>query len=461
MQPNKQRVPILLYVGALRQLQKIDKHNIKQKVHDFIHYMIYEIFYQKRFHNSTTFIINLLHVIEFQIKVIQKGLYTISINRENVKDALPMNYNDIICRYVMKWCKIVFHVYFKKIKLPLLYYRIMKLLDPDYSDISELKIYLNNAKQRTSIQDSQLHEQWLSEDLKSTPTQCKLLCNWLIIQDNSRKNNYSDMMFKDMYDSFKYILHFYMNESKYIHISITDWMSIVILILFIILQITTFGIIPRKYILRRLKIFIKAAIIFASDEDIKACLLTCLAEIRYMLHKNNKYWKVDRNITNCISIYVSITNDKQRSKAKHILQRYNILHRLKYLTIQIDTYKACKHQLHTMENELNLKKKNQMPTYVQKYTTPAKLFLSQVQEHIIDNIQFNIMKNIIKFRQCAYDNCLKSNLKKYQKCKRCKSVFYCCRNHQKRDWNVNHRLVCVANKKRKCQQSNLRQYDFQ
>ena len=49
-----------------------------------------------------------------------------------------------------------------------------------------------------------------------------------------------------------------------------------------------------------------------------------------------------------------------------------------------------------------------------------------------------INKNKHKF--CAYGNCI--NLKKNKKCANCERKYYCCKRHQKIDWNTKHRYDC-------------------
>ena len=57
-------------------------------------------------------------------------------------------------------------------------------------------------------------------------------------------------------------------------------------------------------------------------------------------------------------------------------------------------------------------------------------------------------------KQCNYIKCNKSNrkmksqknnndiCKKLKLCSKCKSAFYCTRNHQKKDWKYSHKYVC-------------------
>merc|ERR1712228_154305 len=54
---------------------------------------------------------------------------------------------------------------------------------------------------------------------------------------------------------------------------------------------------------------------------------------------------------------------------------------------------------------------------------------------------FRVMKNLCYFKECNYSEC-RAKDKKLEVCKKCKSVYYCCREHQKRDWKLNHRKEC-------------------
>eukprot|EP01084_Bolivina_argentea_P029935 55536_1 len=71
-----------------------------------------------------------------------------------------------------------------------------------------------------------------------------------------------------------------------------------------------------------------------------------------------------------------------------------------------------------------------------------------IKRYINDPKYFNIMKNMAQLKQCNYIKCNRKDLRKYKVCKRCKSVFYCNKSHQKRDWNMSHRLNCVELKYR-------------
>ena len=62
---------------------------------------------------------------------------------------------------------------------------------------------------------------------------------------------------------------------------------------------------------------------------------------------------------------------------------------------------------------------------------------------------FNVMNNVIKIRMCNYELCVRKDLKRYRICQRCKSVYYCCRNHQKKDWvRGDHKRYCEERKDR-------------
>ena len=75
---------------------------------------------------------------------------------------------------------------------------------------------------------------------------------------------------------------------------------------------------------------------------------------------------------------------------------------------------------------------------------------SSVMKRVLTNKStYNIISNMIKGKQCNYIACNNKTLRRYKICKRCKSVFYCNRLHQKLDWNQgNHRTYCVKRDKR-------------
>ena len=76
-------------------------------------------------------------------------------------------------------------------------------------------------------------------------------------------------------------------------------------------------------------------------------------------------------------------------------------------------------------------------------------YIKRMGQCLINPIYYNIMNNFIKMRQCNYNKCNRKDLAKYKICKRCKSVFYCCRRHQKLDWNRgDHKTFCVERESR-------------
>eukprot|EP01084_Bolivina_argentea_P145390 254837_1 len=57
------------------------------------------------------------------------------------------------------------------------------------------------------------------------------------------------------------------------------------------------------------------------------------------------------------------------------------------------------------------------------------------------NKWYQVMKNICFMKECNYSKCRTKSVK-LSKCKKCKSVYYCCRDHQKIDWKIKHRTEC-------------------
>eukprot|EP01084_Bolivina_argentea_P260549 440035_1 len=60
---------------------------------------------------------------------------------------------------------------------------------------------------------------------------------------------------------------------------------------------------------------------------------------------------------------------------------------------------------------------------------------------------YQIMKNLCCFKECNYSKC-KAKDKKMSICSTCKSVYYCCRKHQKNDWKIKHRFECQIREQR-------------
>eukprot|EP01083_Nonionella_stella_P123009 370431_1 len=75
-------------------------------------------------------------------------------------------------------------------------------------------------------------------------------------------------------------------------------------------------------------------------------------------------------------------------------------------------------------------------------------YVRQMQRYINDKKWFTVMNNVIKLKQCNYIRCNRKDLKQLKACERCKSVFYCCRRHQKMDWNTEHRIYCTYSAER-------------
>eukprot|EP01084_Bolivina_argentea_P035040 64977_1 len=93
--------------------------------------------------------------------------------------------------------------------------------------------------------------------------------------------------------------------------------------------------------------------------------------------------------------------------------------------------------------------KQRIKNYSKFYASQQdKIFLNRVKKYINDSKYYNIINNVIRLKQCNYIECNRKDLKSFSVCKFCKSAYYCCRQHQKKDWNTNHRKYCVRNEKR-------------
>ena len=60
---------------------------------------------------------------------------------------------------------------------------------------------------------------------------------------------------------------------------------------------------------------------------------------------------------------------------------------------------------------------------------------------------YRVLKNIVSMKECNYSQCRAKNIK-LEICSKCKSVYYCCKKHQKLDWKIKHRFECKQYEKR-------------
>eukprot|EP01084_Bolivina_argentea_P279743 478276_1 len=68
-------------------------------------------------------------------------------------------------------------------------------------------------------------------------------------------------------------------------------------------------------------------------------------------------------------------------------------------------------------------------------------------KYITNDKYYQIMKNICAFKECNYYKCKRKDIS-LLKCSGCVSVYYCCKTHQKIDWNSHHRNECEELKRR-------------
>ena len=95
----------------------------------------------------------------------------------------------------------------------------------------------------------------------------------------------------------------------------------------------------------------------------------------------------------------------------------------------------------------NLTQKQKMSMMRSKLTNI--MFNKDIFVHLILN-NILTLRNIVSVKECNWKNCKKKNIK-LMKCKRCKSVYYCSKICQKKDWilsNKSHKSVCKVSKKR-------------
>lgn len=124
--------------------------------------------------------------------------------------------------------------------------------------------------------------------------------------------------------------------------------------------------------------------------------------------------------------------------------------------------------------KINLKKKNQTKDYF-RFTDGSKLILNEFEcqfQNIIPRktkrqIGWDLLPKYYG-KKCGYQSCDKAQcnrkfkyirqpeefyighfyctFNKFKLCKRCKSIYYCCRNHQKKDWKRHKNEQCIKQK---------------
>eukprot|EP01084_Bolivina_argentea_P173888 301218_1 len=100
--------------------------------------------------------------------------------------------------------------------------------------------------------------------------------------------------------------------------------------------------------------------------------------------------------------------------------------------------KECGQQF--WEDHINTRKQKGAPIF-------SQWCISSWFYYFKNDESYQIMKNICSLKECNYSKC-RTKKGKLKKCSRCKSVYYCCENHQKRDWKIKHRIECQMFNKR-------------
>ena len=81
------------------------------------------------------------------------------------------------------------------------------------------------------------------------------------------------------------------------------------------------------------------------------------------------------------------------------------------------------------------------------HSMKLKLLSQTLTKYVSDTKTYVLMKNLILVKECNYVECRAKDVKVFCLCRRCKSAFYCCRNHQKKDWKK-HKSVCRESENR-------------
>ena len=167
----------------------------------------------------------------------------------------------------------------------------------------------------------------------------------------------------------------------------------------------------------------------------------------------------------------------QRFEMEYMVRNYK---ECKRIMMKLKTFKSEKasffyHYMATMMNKvgsavfnesdkkshrISIKATRKKRYFLFRQSTSAKLsgahkIVQRIEQimtrYIMTDATFNIIINMTKGKECNYDKCNRKDLKRYKVCKRCKSVYYCNRLHQKLDWNngnYRHKNYCVAREER-------------
>ena len=70
--------------------------------------------------------------------------------------------------------------------------------------------------------------------------------------------------------------------------------------------------------------------------------------------------------------------------------------------------------------------------------------VGKVRNLLMIEANYNVVRNMLRHRECSYGECKRKDVKRLHACSRCQNVFYCCRRHQKLDWKRTHKYRCIS-----------------
>eukprot|EP01084_Bolivina_argentea_P280139 479017_1 len=420
-----------------------------------INWFIIDIFKTKEFFDVSTFIVKVLYCLQ-ELRYVHHGKY---LNIHQIKRQ----------KQIMLWCRHVYHKYFKASDIPDLYSIICDRLNKDHvgTALKYSKIYLKQRNANKLSDLSQLCNKWRStnESIFSFE-EMHLIClrsleshyfTAIRCHPNNQHtiNNYTKY-FVELMDYFIKNQQLCSNKAPEIIIpSLFD-------ALYVILNIGRYGIrFGSNLFLQNIKILCQKyykSIISQYDDWHKydACLvLGCYYFWHTRAHNRNKAMKYmyegltcalnSKNRPNTIHAFIQDLYDMEWEigNFEHCAQIIQLKCKIFPKTI-VDPQKIKQLKQLKLEKEQNSIK--HCANKLQKYARYQYEQLKYNIEQYISNERFNNMiRNLFELKHCNYIGCNTKDLRSFKLCKRCKSVFYCNRKHQKLDWNKNHRLHCVEN----------------